>query len=130
MGSVEWQTVMSTVVGVIVGGLINWWFSRRALKQLVREAAWLRQITNLILRAMKEAGLASFNRNPETGEAEGLVIDLSSVFYYAAEGGQVYAEYIDDAAQEGDTELVEFFKELQEQDAWKAQKAKSLICRR
>jgi membrane protein YqaA with SNARE-associated domain len=79
VGSVEWQTVISTVVGVIVGGLINWWFSRRALKQLVREAAWLRQITNLILRAMKEAGLASFNRNPETGEAEGLVINLSGV---------------------------------------------------
>ena len=79
MGSLEWQTVLSTVVGVIIGGLINWWFSRRVLKQLVREAAWLRQLTNLILRAMKEAGLANFNRNPETGEAEGLVIDLSGV---------------------------------------------------
>jgi hypothetical protein len=79
VGSLEWQTILSTVVGVIIGGLINWWFSRRALKQLVREAAWLRQITNLILRAMKEVGLASFNRNPETGEAEGLVIDLSGV---------------------------------------------------
>jgi hypothetical protein len=64
-----------------------------------------------------------------TGISEA-IIDLSSVFYHAAEGGQVYAKYIDDAAQEGDTELVEFFKELQEQDAWKAQKAKSLICRR
>jgi len=39
-------------------------------------------------------------------------------------------KYIDDAAREGDTELVEFFKELQEQDAWRAQKAKSLIGRR
>ena len=58
-----------------------------------------------------------------TGISEAM-IDLSSVFYHAAEGGQVYAKYIDDAAQEGDTELVEFFKELQEQDAWKAQKAK------
>ena len=64
-----------------------------------------------------------------TGISEAL-IDLSSVFYHAAEGGQVYAKYIDDAAQEGDTELVEFFKELQEQDAWRAQKAKSLIGRR
>jgi phage protein U len=64
-----------------------------------------------------------------TGISEAM-IDLSSVVYHAAEGGQVYAKYIDDAAQEGDTELVEFFKELQEQDAWKAQKAKSLICRR
>ena len=64
-----------------------------------------------------------------TGISEA-VIDLSSVFYYAAEGGQVYAKYIDDAAQEGDTELVEFFKELQEQDAWRAHMAKSLIGRR
>ena len=58
------------------------------------------------------------------------VLDLSSVFYHAAEGSEVYAKYIDDAAREGDTELVEFFKELQEQDAWRAQKAKSLIGRR
>ena len=58
------------------------------------------------------------------------VLDLSSVFYHAAEGSGVYANYIDDAAQEDDTELVEFFKELQEQDAWRAQKAKALISRR
>jgi len=58
------------------------------------------------------------------------VFDLSSVFYHAADGSQVYTKYIDDAAHEGDTELVEFFKEVQEQDAWRAQKAKSLISRR
>ena len=58
------------------------------------------------------------------------VFDLTSVFYHAAEGSQVYAKYIDDAAQEGDTELVEFFKEVEEQDAQRAQKAKSLIGRR
>jgi hypothetical protein len=58
------------------------------------------------------------------------VFDLSSVFYHAAEGSQVYAKYIDDAALEGDTELVEFFKEVQEQDAWRVQKAKSLLGRR
>jgi hypothetical protein len=58
------------------------------------------------------------------------VFDLANVFYHAAEGSQVYTDYIDDAAHEGDTELVEFFKELQKQDAWRAQKAKSLIGRR
>jgi hypothetical protein len=58
------------------------------------------------------------------------VFDLTSVFYHAAEGGQVYAKYIDDAAKEGDQELVEFFKEVQEQDAKRAQKAKSLLGRR
>ena len=58
------------------------------------------------------------------------VFDLTSVFYHAAEGSQVYANYIDDAAKEGDQELVEFFKDVQEQDAWRAQKAKWLIGRR
>ena len=58
------------------------------------------------------------------------VYDLTSVFYHAAKGGQVYSKYIDDAAKEGDEELVEFFKDVQEQDAQRAQKAKSLIGRR
>ena len=58
------------------------------------------------------------------------VFDLTSIFYHAAEGGQVYVKYIDDAAREGDDELVEFFKDVQEQDAWRAQKAKTLISRR
>lgn len=58
------------------------------------------------------------------------VFDLTSVFYHAAEGGQVYAKYIEDAEREGDQELVEFFREVQEQDAHRAQKAKSLLSRR
>ena len=45
------------------------------------------------------------------------VFDLTSVFYHAAEGSEGYVKYIDDAAQEDDTELVEYFKELQERDA-------------
>ena len=56
--------------------------------------------------------------------------NLTSVFYHAAEGSQVYTKYIDYAAREGDEELVEFFKDVQEQDAWRVQKAKSLISRR
>ena len=58
------------------------------------------------------------------------VFNLRSVFYHAAEGGQVYAKYIEDAQREGDTELVEFFREVQEQDAHRAQKAKELISKR
>jgi rubrerythrin len=64
-----------------------------------------------------------------TGISEA-VFDLSRVFYHAAESDQVYTKYIDDAAREGDSELVEFFKEIQEQDDWRAQKAKALISRR
>jgi rubrerythrin len=58
------------------------------------------------------------------------VFNLGSIFYHAAEGGQVYAKYIEDAQREGDTELVEFFREVQEQDAKRAQKAKALLSKR
>jgi rubrerythrin len=58
------------------------------------------------------------------------VFNLGSVFYHAAEGGQVYHKYIEDAEREGDTELVEFFREVQEQDAKRAQKAKRLLSNR
>jgi rubrerythrin len=58
------------------------------------------------------------------------VFNLGSVFYHAAEGRQVFAKYIEDAEREGDTEVVEFFREVQQQDAERAQKAKELISRR
>jgi rubrerythrin len=57
------------------------------------------------------------------------VYDLTSVFYHAAQGGQVYDKYIEDAEKEGDHELVEFFREARDQDAERAQKAKSLLGR-
>ena len=58
------------------------------------------------------------------------VYDLTSVFYHAAQGGQVYDKYIEDAEKEGDHELVEFFREARDQDAERTQKAKSLLGRR
>ena len=58
------------------------------------------------------------------------VYDLGSIFYHAAEGGQVYHKYIEDAEREGDQELVEFFREVQEQDAKSAQKAKEFLSKR
>ena len=58
------------------------------------------------------------------------VYDLTSVFYHTAEGGQVYSKYIEDVEKEGDHELVEFFREARDQDAERAQKAKSLLGRR
>ena len=58
------------------------------------------------------------------------VFNLTSVFYHAAQGGQVYDKYIEDAEKEGDRELVEFFREARDQDAERAQNAKSLLGRR
>ena len=38
------------------------------------------------------------------------VYNLTSVFYHAAQGGTVYAKYIEDAERQGDQELVDFFR--------------------
>lgn len=58
------------------------------------------------------------------------VYNLGSVFYHAAQGGQVYAKYIEDAEREDDQELASFFREVQQQDAERAQKAKALLEKR
>jgi len=59
-----------------------------------------------------------------------IVYNLTSVLYHAAQGGTVYAKYIEDAEQEGDQELAEFFRQVQQQDAERAQKAKALLDKR
>lgn len=58
------------------------------------------------------------------------VYDLTSVLFHAAEGGQNYSKYIEDADREGDQELADFFREVQSQDADRAQRAKSLLGQR
>lgn len=66
----------------------------------------------------------------ESEQATGLsdnVYNLTSVLYHAGEGGQVYDKYIDDAQQAGDQELVDFFTEVRDEDAQRAQRAKSLL---
>lgn len=69
----------------------------------------------------------------ESEQATGLsdnVYNLTSVLYHAGQGGQVYDRYIEDADREGDQELAEFFREVRDEDARRAQKAKSLLGQR
>jgi hypothetical protein len=56
--------------------------------------------------------------------------NLVSVLYHALEGGATYDTYIQDAENEGDRELAEFFRQVQQQDAQRAQQAKSLLDQR
>ena len=56
--------------------------------------------------------------------------NLVSVLYYALEGGATYDKYIQDAEQEGDQELTDFFRQVQQQDSQRAQQAKSLLDQR
>ncbi len=58
------------------------------------------------------------------------VYNLSSVLYHAAQGGTQYTKYIEDAGSEGDQELADFFREVQQQDAQRAQRARDLLASR
>jgi rubrerythrin len=56
--------------------------------------------------------------------------NLVSVLYHALEGGATYDKYVQDAEQEGDQELADFFRQVQQEDANRAQQAKSLLDQR
>jgi rubrerythrin len=45
-------------------------------------------------------------------------------------GGTQYAKYIEDADREGDQELADFFREVQQQDADRAKRARTLLTTR
>ncbi len=49
--------------------------------------------------------------------------DLTSVIYHALESAATSEQYIRDAEQEGDSALVQFFRQVQEQDRNRAQQA-------
>jgi hypothetical protein len=56
--------------------------------------------------------------------------DLVSVLYHALQGATLYAEYAEDAEAEGDPELSEFFRDLQDEDRDRAERAKDYLLER
>ena len=55
------------------------------------------------------------------------IFDLVSVLYHALEGGTTYQQYIQDAQQAGENDLVQFFQQCQQQDRQRAQQAQQLL---
>lgn len=53
--------------------------------------------------------------------------NLVSVLDNALKGAQLYDQYVQDAEQEGNQELVSFFREVQEQDRKRSDRAKKLL---
>jgi len=56
--------------------------------------------------------------------------DLISVLYHALEGAQTCDVYVKDAEQGGDSELAQFFRQIQQEQTTCADKAKQLLARR
>lgn len=56
--------------------------------------------------------------------------NLVSVLYHALQGAALYAEFAEDAEAEGDTELAEFFTEIQDEERDRAERAKEYLMER
>ena len=58
------------------------------------------------------------------------IYDLSSVLFHALEGGASYDQYIRDAEEAGDEELVDFFTRVRDEDSMRADEAQRLLTER
>jgi hypothetical protein len=56
--------------------------------------------------------------------------DLISILYHALQGAEVYLDYAEDAEEAGDSELAEFLREVQQEEARRAERAKQLLAGR
>ena len=56
--------------------------------------------------------------------------NLISVLYHTLQGTETYAQYIRDAQQAGDQELVQFLQEVQAEDRRRSERAKALLHQR
>lgn len=71
----------------------------------------------------------TMNGDRITGTADELY-DLVSVLYHALEGAATYEIYQQDAQEKGDSELSDFFHEIQQQECQWAERAKELLAHR
>lgn len=56
--------------------------------------------------------------------------NLVSVLYHTLEEGDMLEQYVRDAEEAGDSELANFFREVQEEDRRRAERAKALLLKR
>jgi hypothetical protein len=59
----DWSTVISTVVGVIAGGLVNAYFSRRGSRELRREANEIKKYNVMLIDFLDDAGVIDVKRD-------------------------------------------------------------------
>ena len=56
--------------------------------------------------------------------------NLLSVVYHALQGAETYEQYINDAEQQGDTELAQFFRGVRDENTTRADRGKQLLATR
>jgi hypothetical protein len=70
----------------------------------------------------------SDNSQGDTGTRD-ITYDLISTAYHLLQGAETVALYVADAEQEGDQELIQFFRETKEEYQRRADRAKQLLTR-
>jgi hypothetical protein len=68
----------------------------------------------------------SDNSQGETGTRD-ITYDLISTAYHLLQGAETLSMYIEDAEQEGNQELAQFFRETKDEYSRRADKAKQLL---
>jgi hypothetical protein len=66
-------------------------------------------------------------QEPQQTSSPNTFYNLVSVLYHALEEAQTCAGYVQDAQQNGDQNLVQFFQETQQQATARAERAKQLL---
>jgi hypothetical protein len=56
--------------------------------------------------------------------------NLVSILYHALQGAETYLDYVEDAEESGDEELCRFFRDVQQEEARRAERAKQLLASR
>jgi hypothetical protein len=86
VGSVDWQTVISTAVGVLGGGMITAIFAWRGSRELRREAEKLRQLTLKLIQILAASGQIEVSEwDPETGEPSSWPVGIEAQILYDVE---------------------------------------------
>ena len=70
----------------------------------------------------------SDNSQGDTGTRD-ITYDLISTAYHLLQGAETVALYVADAEQEGDEELIQFFRETKDEYTRRADRAKELLAR-
>jgi rubrerythrin len=58
------------------------------------------------------------------------IYNVVSILYHASQGAETYAQFISDAEQAGDKDLVQFFRDTKADELWRSKRAKQLLVER
>lgn len=66
----------------------------------------------------------------QTTGTSNVTYNLTSVLYHALQGAETYDRYIRDAEQQNDQDLASFFRDVQQEEKQRAERAQQLLAKR